>query len=40
MKTLLNFLNSTVIGGFFVLLPLLLFAILPDEMLEMEGSEG
>lgn len=34
MKTLLEFLKSTLIGGFFILLPLLLFSLLLGEILE------
>jgi uncharacterized membrane protein len=34
MNTLIDFLKTTVIGGFFILLPLLLFGILFDEILE------
>lgn len=34
MKTLLEFLKSTLIGGFFILLPLLLFSLLLGEVLE------
>jgi uncharacterized membrane protein len=34
MNTLIDFLKTTVLGGFFILLPLLLFGILLDEMLE------
>ena len=34
MKTLIDFLKSTAVGGFFILFPLLLFGILLDEILE------
>lgn len=34
MKTLIEFLKSTLVGGFFILLPLLLFGLLLDEILE------
>ncbi len=34
MKTLIEFLKSTLIGGFFILFPLLLFGMLLNEMLE------
>ncbi|MGB5177301.1 MAG: hypothetical protein WBP44_01090 [Gammaproteobacteria bacterium] len=34
MKTLLEFLKSTLMGGFFILLPLLLFGLLLGEILE------
>ena len=34
MNTLIDFLKTTVIGGFFILLPLLLFGILLEEILE------
>ena len=33
MKTLVGFLKTTVVGGFFILLPLLLFGILMEEIL-------
>ena len=34
MNTLMNFLKSTAVGGFFILIPLLLFGILLGEILE------
>lgn len=34
MKTLIEFLKSTLIGGFFILLPLLLFGVLLNEILD------
>lgn len=33
MKTLIEFLKSTLVGGFFILFPLLLFGLLLDEIL-------